>query len=104
MDRSPLKMPGRGMHPVVRRAIWGGWACVALSALFLYLSGPTASAPAEDYGVLWAMYLMLARLFGIGSFAIGTLAVFNQRWLVGITLLLLSVVLPVIAYRLHGTI
>jgi len=101
---TPPAAPRPHEHLLVRRAIRAGWVCVALSALFLYLSGPTARAPAQDYGVLWATYLMLARLFGIGSFAIGTLAVFNQRWFVGISLLLLSVVLPVIAYRVHGTI
>lgn len=87
----------------VRRALLAGWACVALSAVFLWLSGPVTGSAGSD-GVLWAVYLMLARLFGIGSFAIGALAIFNHRWLTGILLLLLSVVLPVVAYTMHGTI
>ncbi len=95
----------RRAHPLVARAIWCGWGCVALSALFLWLSGPMTGGPeAAGDGVLWAVYLMLARLFGIASFAIGGLAIFNHRWTVGVLLLLISVILPFVAYQLHGTI
>lgn len=88
---------------LVRRLIWSGWACIALSALFLYMSGPIASARGNDAEVLWAVYLMLARLFGICAFAIGGVAIFNHRWTEGILLCLLAVALPFLSLHMHGT-
>jgi len=88
---------------LVRRLLWAGWGCLALSALFLYLSGPIAAPGQDGPGVMWAMYLMLARLCGIAAFSIGGVAIFNRRWFEGIALFLLSVVLPFIALQMHGT-
>lgn len=88
---------------LVGRVIVAGWLLVALSAVFLYLSRPApAGQPPRDV-LWWAVALMAARLCGIGSFAIGCVAVYNQRWTHGVALLLLSVVLPAIAFHLHGT-
>ena len=86
---------------VVRRTLNGAWVCVALSAIFLWLS-KVGEAGGGD--VLWAMSLMLARLFGMTSFALGGVALYNHKWNEGIALLLISVVLPVIAFVVHGTI
>jgi hypothetical protein len=88
---------------LIRRALRAGWASVALSAVFLYLSHPIGSGGSQENLLLWATWLMLARLFGIASFAIGCVAIYNQRWTQGIALLLLSVVLPVLSILLHGT-
>ena len=94
----------RRAHPLVNRAIWADWGCVVLSAIFLWLSGPMTQSSDSGHAVMWAVYLMLARFFGICSFAIGGLAIFNHRWWVGVTLFLLSVLLPFLAYTMHGTI
>ena len=89
---------------LVRRMIWCGWGCIVLSALFLYLSGPITSARGDASEVLWAIYLMAARLFGIGAFAIGGVAIFNHRWTEGILLCLIAMVLPFLSLYMHGTI
>jgi hypothetical protein len=81
-----------------------GRASIALSALFLYLSGPIALAKADGSEVMWAIYLMSARLFGICAFAIGGVAIFNHRWTEGILLCLLAVTLPFLSLYMHGTI
>lgn len=108
--RFPLVvMPMRARRPhtrteiLVRRMMWAGRTCIVLSALFLYLSGPISSARGNDSAVLWATYLMLARLFGICAFAIGGVAIFNNRWTEGVLLCLISVVLPLLSLYLHGT-
>jgi cation transport regulator ChaC len=89
--------------PLLRKVFAAGWGCVALSAVFLYLSHPIGAGGSQENLLLWATWLMFARLFGIGSFAVGCVAIYNQRWNQGIALLLLSVVLPVISFLLHGT-
>ena len=89
---------------LLRRTIAAGWFCVAASIVFLWLSRPTAhGAPRQDI-VMWATWLMLARLAGIGSFAIGCVAIYNRRWNHGMAMLLLSVALPFLAFHWHGTI
>lgn len=88
---------------LIRKALRAGWASVFLSAVFLYLSHPIGSGGSQENLLLWATWLMCARLFGIVSFAIGCVAIYNQRWTQGIALLLLSVVLPVVSILLHGT-
>ena len=100
-EGAPGHRSGRGKI-FVRKLIWGGWACLALSALFLYLSGPISSAQGNE--VKWAVYLMLARLFGMFAFAIGGVAIFNHRWTEGILLCLIAVVLPFFSLHMHGTI
>jgi hypothetical protein len=87
----------------MRKALRAGWASVGLSAILLYLSQPLGSGGSQENVLLWATYLMGARLFGIASFAIGCIAIYNQRWTHGIALLLLSVVLPFVSILLHGT-
>lgn len=87
----------------VRTVLRSGWVCVGLSAVFLYLSHPIGSGGGQENLLLWATWLMFARLFGIASFAIGCVAIYNHRWTQGIALLLLSVVLPVVSFFLHGT-
>ena len=89
---------------LVRRTIRAGWVCVVLSALFLYLSKAVEPGQEGSSEVLWAVYLMMARMCGIASFAIGGIAIYNHRWTEGVMMLLLSVVLPVIAFFVHGTI
>ena len=87
----------------VRRVIWAGWTCVVLSALLLYLS-KAVDAESDAGNFLWAMLLMAARACGLASFAIGGVAIYNGRWNQGVLLMLLAIVLPVIAFLVHGTI
>lgn len=89
---------------LVKRTILVGWVCVVLSALFLYLSKVVDSDAGGFGNVMWSMFLMAARTCGISSFAIGGVALYNNRWTEGVLMLLLSVVLPVIAFVVHGTI
>ena len=88
-------------HPIVTRVIRIGWVCVLLSALFLYFSG---SIPADGDDLMqWAMLLMVARLFGLASFVIGAVAIYNHRLGEGISLFGISVALPVLSFLVHGT-
>ena len=89
---------------LVRRVILAGWACVLLSAVFLYLSKSVGPGEARDSPILFAIYLMLARLFGIASFAIGGVSIYNHHWTAGVMMMLSSVVLPIFAFLVHGTI
>lgn len=98
-----VEEPTGGQEVLMRRALRAGWASVGLSVVFLYLSHPIGSGGSQENLLLWATWLMCARLFGIASFAIGCVAIYNQRWTQGIALLLLSVVLPVVSILLHGT-
>jgi hypothetical protein len=95
--------PKDRIEVLVRRLIWCGWGCAALSALFLWLSGPFSSAGDEGGVVVWAFYLMAARLAGIGAFAIGGVAIYNHRWTEGILLCLIAVLLPILSLYMHGT-
>ena len=88
----------------VRRAIWAGWICVVLSALFLALSKVVSSDTGSAEHILWAIFLMVARMCGIASFAIGLVAIYNRRWTSGVLMLLCAVWLPVMAFIFFGTI
>ena len=81
-----------------------GWACVVLSAVFLYLSKVAGPDQPNPNDVVWAVSLMMARLCGMSSFAIGAVAIYNHRWTQGVLMMLSSVVLPGIAFLVHGTI
>jgi hypothetical protein len=91
------------MAILLHRVIVAGWFCVGLSAVFLYLSRPSAAGEPPRDVLWWAVTLMAARLCGIGAFVVGCIAIYNQRWTHGVILLLLSVVLPAIAFHFHGT-
>ena len=90
-------------HPLVDRIIWIGWGCVLLSAIFLYLSGAFPKEADEAKMMRWAMLLMVARMFGIASFTIGGVAIYNRRFGTGIALFGISVALPVLSFLVHGT-
>jgi hypothetical protein len=92
-----------GTQALVRRLLWAGRVSIVLSAAFLYLSGPITAARGSDSEVMWATYLMLARLFGICAFAIGGVAIFNHRWTEGVLLCLIAVGLPFLSLYMHGT-
>ena len=79
------------------RLFLAGWGCAVLSAVFLALS---FAAGANMWMAIW---LTIARIFGIGGFVIGLIAIFNRRWTVGCLLLLISVGLPFASLIYHGT-
>lgn len=89
-------------HILVQRTILVGRICVLLSGVFLYLSKLADTGHSGNFG--WAMLLMAARTCGIASFAIGGVAIYNGRWTEGVLMMLLSVVLPVVAFVAFGTI
>ncbi len=89
---------------LVRRILRIGWVCVALAALFLYLSQAIDHTAGGSAHLAWASTLMFARLCGLISFAIGGIALYNHRWTEGVLLQLLSIVLPVVSFLVHGTI
>lgn len=84
--------------------IIGGWLLLALSGVFLYLSTEALLADQEGSQMKTLTYLTISRLAGIGSFVIGVVAIFNQRWTPGGLLLIGSVILPFVALFVHGTI
>ncbi len=83
------------------RAIIVGWVCALLSTFFLFLSIRFfAGAESSNW---WAIAMMTARLFGVVSFFIGAVAIFNKRWTSGVLLFLLSIGLPIVAFHFHGS-
>ena len=88
---------------LVKRMIFLGWSCLFLSAVFLYLS-KQVGVEEDSANIPWALLLMSARLCGLTSFAIGGLAIYNGKWTTGVLMLLFSVVLPVVAFVVHGAI
>jgi len=104
LPREPVEASETGrIATLIHRVIAAGWVCAGLSAVFLYLSRPSpAGEPPRDV-LWWAVTLMAARICGIGAFATGCVAIYNERWTHGILLLLLAVVLPAIALHVHGT-
>ena len=101
VPESPV--PSVDTERLVRRTVIAGRWCVVCSALFLYLSKAVDSETALGNS-MWAILLMAARMCGLGSFAIGGVAIYNGRWTEGVLLMLLSFILPVIAFVVHGTI
>ena len=81
--------------PAIRRVLAAGWACIALSAAFLFLSRPIGPGRGGGEILWWATLLMLARLFGMASFAIGCVAIDNRRWHQGMAMIL--------SFYWHGT-
>ncbi len=89
--------------PHVRWIIAGGWLSLVLSAVFLSVSTDyILSAESDEMSTL--IYLSAARIFGIGGFLAGVVAIFNQRWTTGAILLIGSVVLPFVSLFVHGSI
>ncbi len=91
-------------HPWVRRILVIGWTSIFLSAVCLLAGDWVATTKPDTTPLVWGLLLMGARLFGLTSFTIGVVAVFNHRWTQGILLLLLAVGLPIAAFLTFGTI
>ena len=88
----------------VRRVVLAGWICLAISAACLALVGFTDPASRGSGMMVRVCLWMMARMFGLATFAIGCIAIYNHRWTTGVFLLLLAVILPVLAFLAHGTI
>jgi len=107
MDSTDPGLPAAdsGRHAaIVRRVVIAGWLCLACSAVCLALVELADPGGRRGGMMLRAFLLMGARMFGLSSFAIGCIAIYNHRWTAGVFLLLLAVVLPVVAFLFHGTI
>lgn len=91
-------------HPWVRRILVIGWISIVLSAICLFAGDWVATTKPDTTPLAWGLLLMGARVFGLTSFTIGAVAVFNHRWTQGILLLLLAVGLPIAAFLMFGTI
>lgn len=79
--------------------IIGGWVCLALSSILLFLSVKILGGGAETAG---GLCLMCARIFGLGAFVAGGIAIFNRWWTHATLLLLGSIGLPMISLFWHG--
>ncbi len=87
----------------VKKIILIGWIAIALSSLFLFISGYSIGGVPAGSKTLRALLLMLARTAGMAAFGIGAFAIVNHRWTVGVLLIILSTGLPIVSLYLHGT-
>ncbi len=101
MAEDPEKLPPFDWPATLKKAIVGGYACLAISSLCLYLSihGFGGQDPSRTASALW---MMSARTAGMGAFFIGALSLFNQRWVHGTLLFIGSVVLPMLSLYVRG--
>ena len=53
---------------------------------------------------LYAIWLTIARVFGIGAFVVGVVAIINKNWTTGALLFIGSVSLPFVSLFVHGSI
>lgn len=81
-----------------------GSASLALSIVFLWLSG-LAFSPLDN-GSDWsfAILILLARTFGLGAFLTGAALLVLQSWTAGTLLIIGSIALPCIAFVAFGVI
>ncbi|MCB0345207.1 MAG: hypothetical protein KDD66_08810 [Bdellovibrionales bacterium] len=86
----------------VRKLIYLGWVCLACSSFSLYQSVDLVISEEAGSEVGIVLWMMLARLSGICGFAIGAVAIFNDRWTPGVLLIVGSVSLPFASLCYHG--
>ena len=83
--------------------ICGGWLCLLLSSTCFYISTRSVGISTGSSMYLYAIWLTFARIFGIGGFIVGVVAIVNQRWLNGALLFIGSVALPFLSLFIHGS-
>lgn len=81
------------------KCVWGGWLCLLASSSIFYASVHGVGA---DSDTLSALLMMAARMFGLGAFVAGGIAIFNRWWMHGTLLFAGSVVLPMISLFVYG--
>lgn len=91
------------LQRLVRRALGVAWSLLFLSSLSLLISIYTFDG--GRYGDwLSPILLMVSRGCGIATFLIGALGIFNGLWGQGTALFIGSILLPLIAYHVFGTV
>lgn len=75
---------------------------LALSALFLWLSGYAYQPNAESSPWGFAILMLVARTFGVLAFACGAALLALRAWTQGTLLIVGSVILPCIAFVYFG--
>lgn len=84
--------------------IYAGWACLLLSSTCFYISTRSIGIVEPGSEITYALWLIVARLFGIGAFIVAGVSIFNQRWTHGTLLFIGSVALPFLSLFMHGSI
>lgn len=82
-----------------KRLVWMGWICLCCSSSLLYASVQLST---KESLTLSALLMMAARIFGIGAFLAGAIALFNHWWVHGTMLFVGSVGLPMISLFFYG--
>ncbi len=108
MESSELESDDTSQDPkpedfqnITKLILVSGWLALVVSSVFLYLSGLDWGD--DKYQTSSAIFLMLARIAGMGGFCVGVFAIFVHRWNTGVSLILLSLILPFLSFHLHGS-
>lgn len=88
---------------IINLVIKLGWLCLLLSSTCFYISTRSIGLDEPGSELGYAMWLIIARLFGIGAFVVAGVCIFNQRWTQGTFLFVGSVILPFLSLFIHGT-
>jgi hypothetical protein len=89
---------------VINLIIYAGWTCLLLSSTCFYISTRSIGIDEPGSELTYALWLIVARLFGIGAFIVAGFSIFNQRWTHGTLLFIGSVALPFLSLFIHGSI
>ena len=80
-----------------------GWAALFVSAADLAVSSRYVDSSTPRGQLLFALFLMAARIAGITGFAMGVVGLFHKRWTQGSLLLIFSLALPFLSILAYGT-
>lgn len=103
----PEAMPDKDLQPPnapstpfpAMRYVWGGWLCLVASSTIFYLCVHGFAAESDTGS---ALLMMTARIFGLGAFIAGSIAIFHRWWVHGTLLFAGSVALPMISLLFYG--
>jgi hypothetical protein len=94
-----MEHPDRNTPFPVGSFICGGWGCLIISSLLLFISVQVLEGGTDAVS---GLCLMCARIFGLGAFVAGGVAIFNKWWMHATLLVLGSIGLPMISLFWHG--
>lgn len=81
-----------------------GYSFLVISAVCLYKSITAMNDLEHGSEIEYALWLIVARIFGIATFIIAAFSISHKKWTTGTILFIGSLGLPFISLLLHGKI
>ena len=88
---------------LIKYLLIAGWICLVLSSFLLYQSIQLLHDSTGASDTSFILMMTFARLCGVSAFVIAIAAIFERQWTAGGSLLVASIVLPIISLFVHGT-